>query len=385
MTPLPNPDCFDLHYPPLVMFGWGKRMALPEVLQTATGDRRSPAVLLVCTRSAARDPGIEAWRRLCGNRTVAERVGIPRDPPLEIVDELAALARETMAEVVVAVGGGSVLDAAKAAALLAPAGRNVAEWFEAAWTPDGPGLPFVALPTTAGTGAEITCNAVLTDPKRRIKKSVRSPFMIAQAAICDPELTVTMPPGLTAASGLDALTQAVESYISARGNAVTGALAAEAVELLMAHLPEAFRRGADADARTAVAKGSLLTALSFSQGGLGAAHGLGHPIGALLGLPHGRTCGILLPHVLEWNAPVCGRNLEELAARTGNESAAAFIAKIKALVAALGLPPDFKSAGFSRRHFPHIIANCRSGSMRANPRPMSDAAFEDFLAPLAGP
>jgi len=380
----PNDD-FELRYPPVVLFGWGKRNALPECLREATGNQRIPAVLLVCTRSVADNPGIEVWRGLCGRQVVAEHIGIPQDPPLDVVDELAALAREKRAEVVVAVGGGSVMDAAKAAAMLAPTEQRVKAWFEGAWAPGGPGIPVIALPTTAGTGAEITRNAVLTDPEQRVKKSVRSPFMIPRVAICDPELTVTMPPGLTAAGGLDALTQAVEAYLSLKGNRVTRTLAAEAVGILLDNLPVAFRNGADTAARTAVAKASLMTALAFSQGGLGAAHGLGHPIGALLRLPHGRTCGILLPHVLSWNAPACRPELEELSARVGGSSAENFLVRIRDLVEALGLPMDFKSAGLVPSHFPHIIANCRSGSMRANPRPMSDADIERFLDPLAGP
>ncbi|NOY82868.1 MAG: iron-containing alcohol dehydrogenase [Kiritimatiellaeota bacterium] len=378
-----EPDSFELRYPPLVLFGWGKRAALTDVLRGITANARVPGVLLVCTRSAARNPGLEFWRALCEGRVVAEHVGVPHDPPLETVDRLAAKARDHAAEAVVAVGGGSVLDVAKAAAVLATSNEGITAWFSGRWAPSRSGLPVVALPTTAGTGAEITRNAVLTDPERRIKRSVRAPFMIPQAAICDPELTVTMPPELTAASGLDALTQAIESYVSIRANTVTRALAAEAVKLLLNRLPAAFCNGADVGARTAVAKASLLSALSFSQSGLGAAHGLGHPIGALLSLPHGLTCGILLPHILDWNAPECGDRLEALAAESGHPSPTAFIARVRALVADVGLPPDFRELGLMRSHFPHIIANCRSGSMRANPRPMSDRDIEEFLTPLA--
>ncbi len=376
-------ESFELRYPPLVLFGWGKRAALPAALREITGNTRVPGVFLVCTHSAARDPGLDFWRGLCEGRIVAEHVGVPHDPPLATVDRLAAEARDSGAEAVVAVGGGSVMDAAKAAAVLATADVGITAWFEGRWTPKHPGLPAVALPTTAGTGAEITRNAVLTDPDRKVKRSVRAPFMVPRVAICDPELTLTMPPELTAASGLDALTQAIESHVSNRGNAVTRALAAQAVKLLLDRLPAACRDGADVDARTAVAKASLLAALSFSQGALGAAHGLGHPIGALLDLPHGLTCGILLPHVLAWNAPECMDRIAELAAASGHPSPEAFIARVRSLVAEVGLPPDFRELGLERGHFRHITANCRSGSMRANPRPMSDRDIEEFLTPLA--
>jgi alcohol dehydrogenase class IV len=245
-------------------------------------------------------------------------------------------------------------------------------------------LPVIALPTTAGSGAEITNNAVLTDPETRVKKSLRSPLMVPAAAVVDAELTLSQPPDLTAWSGLDALTQAIESYLSLTANAASRALARQAVAQLMRHLPAAVHNGQDREVRTAVAEGSLLSAMAFSQGGLGAAHGLAHPLGLGLGLAHGFTCAILLPHVLRWNAAVCAGQLGELAQAVNVPDAAAFVASVSRLCQELHVPDTFAGTGLSGDHFPAILANCRTASMKANPRPMSDEDVRNLLTILCG-
>jgi len=370
-------------FPPLIEFGWGVSGKLPRALERA-GCGAAPRVLLVTSRVLACTGRLETFERLCGGNVCAHCADVPHDPPLAAVERLVAMARSSQCEAVVAVGGGSVIDAAKAAAVLVPAPAGVAAYFHGGMELPGPGLPVIALPTTAGTGAEITSNAVLTDPALGVKKSLRSPFMVPAAALIDPELTVTLPPAVTASSGLDALTQAVEAYLSRRAQAVSCALAAEAIGLLMAQLPAAYRDGRDREARIAVAEGSLLSALAFSQSGLGAVHGLAHPIGLALDLSHGLTCAVLLPHVLAWNAPACTQRLQELAAAVGVQTPAAFIAAVRKLCQELGVPADFAAAGLGPGLFDAIVANCRSGSMAANPRPMRDDDVRQLLARLAG-
>jgi alcohol dehydrogenase class IV len=304
---------------------------------------------------------------------------------LGTVDTLVRLARGVAAEAIVGVGGGSVIDAAKAAAVLAPLEGSVTEYFRGESEITAPGLPYVAMPTTAGTGAEITRNAVLTDPEAGVKRSLRSPHMVPAAALIDPELTTTMPPALTAHSGLDALTQAVESYTSLRSNAVSRPLAIEAIQRLFSALPAAYRDGSHREARTTVAEGSLLSAMAFSQSGLGAVHGLAHPIGHILNLPHGLTCAVLLPHILRWNEPACHRELEALAAAIGGRSAEDFIEAVTQLCHTLGIPSTFAELGLDKQHVAPIVANCRSGSMAANPKPMSDEDVRELLGRLRRP
>lgn len=385
---LPVPSGFTLRYPPCIRFGWGCRRDLPEVLKEAVG--LAPVrVFLVAARAVLSSPDRKAeWERLCGP-LAGTAAGIPHDPPLEEVDRLAERIRASGATAVVAAGGGSVMDAAKAAAAVAPTGKPVQPYFDGALSLASRGLPLVAVPTTAGSGAEITCNAVLSDLRAGVKKSLRSPLMIAAAAVVDPELAAGAPPDIIAWSGLDALTQAVESYLSRNANEATRPLARDAVVKLMRHLPAAVAGGAATaelrDARTGVAAGSLLSAMAFSQSSLGAVHGLAHPLGLKLNLAHGLTCAILLPHVLRLNAPVCGERLGELAAAvTGRPDPAGFVTAVSALCRRLHVPASFAHLGLTPAQFPEIIRDCRSASMKSNPRDLADGEVEELLRLLAG-
>ena len=377
-----NPD-ITLLFPPVIRFGSGCRADVPAALTRAAGGRQ-PRTFLVCSGTVARAGKLDAVLAdeqvlLCGRFEA-----VPHDPPLTCVDAIIEQLRLTSAEAVLAVGGGSVIDSAKAAAIVAPEADHVRPFFEGSRSLSAPGLPLVALPTTAGTGAEITKNAVLSDHRHGVKKSLRSPFMVPAAAFVDPDLTFDLPPEVTAHSGLDALTQAIESYLSQAANAVTRPLAAEATKLLLEHLETAYTRGDDAAARTAVAQGSLLGAMAFSQSGLGAVHGLAHPLGQALGLSHGLVCAVLLPHILRWNAAVCQDDLTRLAEICGGADASGFIEEVTDLCRRLGIPPDFAGFGLDRVDPRYVLRNCRSGSMKCTPRPMSDADIEALLRRLAG-
>ncbi len=337
------------------------------------------AVLLVTGRSVRLSgKSVDICQLLSGFKTV-EFCGVPSEPPLPSVDEIVNLGRREKVTAVVAIGGGSVIDAAKAAAMMIPGEGTCREYFHGFRKVGSKGLFFAALPTTAGSGAEITSNAVLTDPDTKIKKSIRSPLMVPDVAIVDPVLTLNAPPGLTAASGLDALTQAIESFTSADANPATRALAAQAVKIILDNLGRAYDNGGDMDARTEMAKGSLLSAMAFSQSGLGAVHGLAHPIGAHLGIPHGVICAMLLVPVLEWNVPVSEEDYKHLAIECGMKDATAFMDAVKVLCSRLGISSSLVPCGLKKEHFPFIIRNCRSRSMECNPRKMSDADIENFL------
>ncbi len=371
---------FDLNYPPRILFGWGVRGRLQGLLEESGWTR----VLLVATSSVLPEAVLSQWQRDCGGRICASFGPVPHDPSLAVVEEIRCLAVECKAEAILAVGGGSVIDAAKAAAVLVPASAPLKRYFDGEEALTQAGLPLIAVPTTAGSGAEITRNAVLTDTETAVKQSLRGAHMVPRAALVDPELTLSMPPALTAASGLDAFTQAVESYVSSRANSVSQALALKASELIFVNLPLAFRNGAARQARTAVAEGSLLSAMAFSQSGLGAVHGLAHPIGAVLNLPHGLTCAVLLPHILKWNHPVCADLMADLGRACGLPEAGGFVNAVGSLCAELGVPETFADYGLGEQHYGHILAHCRSNSMQANPRHMSDEDIIALLERLAG-
>ncbi len=315
--------------------------------------------------------------------TVGNITGIPAEPPLESVDKIINLGRELRVNGIVAIGGGSVIDAAKAAAALIPLEGTVADYFSGAKEIPGKGLFFAALPTTAGTGAESTNNSVLTDPATKIKKSLRHPSMVADVAIVDPDLTLTCPPSLTAASGLDAFVQAFESYTSPKATAETRKTAADAICKILNSLEGAFREPENISYRTEMAEGSMLSGIAFAQTGLGAVHGIAHPVGSLLHVPHGLACAILMMPVMRFNTEVCGDLYAELANRcslgTGAED---FINAAEALAEKLGVPKNLRSYNLQRSDFDFIIKNCRSASMKQNPREMSDADVEKILEDL---
>jgi alcohol dehydrogenase class IV len=367
-----------LTYPPVIHFGSGCRFLAGDLLRRAAGGPQ-PRTFAVCSRTLRSAGALDELSQRTGLAWCGVYDHVPHDPPLECVDTLIEQLSLSSADAVLAIGGGSVIDAAKTAAAIAPTADGVRPFFEGQRSLSRPGLPLVALPTTAGTGAEITPNAVLSDHLKGAKKSIRSPFLVPAAALVDPDLTVSMPPDLTAHSGLDALTQAIESYVSLQASAVSRPLAAAAVARLLPHLPQACRDGSDLAARTQVAEGSLLGAMAFSQSGLGAVHGLAHPIGHALSLPHGLTCAILLPHILRLNLPACADELDALAGGLGLGSATAFVQATGSLCAELGMPDSFAAFRLAEADHAAIVANCRSGSMKANPRHLAD---EELLALL---
>jgi alcohol dehydrogenase class IV len=366
-----------LRYPPEIRFGPGVLEALPGILPP---ERRR--ILLVTGRSAA-ETLVPRLQGLLAGRDVAVVCGIQPDPPLAEVERIVDVGREHRAEAVVAVGGGSVLDVAKLAAAVIALPGVAGDYYQGCRDLTARGPFLVAAPTTAGSGAEVTPNAVLTDPATGNKRSIRHPALIPDVALVDPVLTLSAPPALTAASGLDALTQAVESCTTPATNAFTRPHGVAGAALLFRHLETAWRDGADLAARTRVAEGSLLAALSFAQTGLGAVHGLAHPLGALLDLPHGLTCAVLLPHILAWNAPTCQEAYGEIAVACGCPDVPTWMAAVRDLARRLGIPPDLAAAGLRPEHFPFVLRHCRSGSMKNNPRPLADAEVLSLLRCLA--
>jgi alcohol dehydrogenase class IV len=341
-------------------------------------------VLLLTGRGAISNGLSAKIRKILAPREIINASGMSTpEPTLECVDSIVNLGRAENASIVVAVGGGSCIDAAKAAAIVIPeTSANVADFFNGSRSIAKQGLFLAALPTTAGTGAEITSNAVLTDSDQKIKKSIRSPLMIPNVAIIDPKLTISSPPAVTAASGMDAFTQALESFTSATANSVTRTLAKSAVAKIFANIAAATAEGANLTARTEMAEGSMISAMAFSQSGLGAVHGLAHPIGSLLKLPHGQVCAILLPKVMRWNSPACKSKYAELAEAGGLKTADELISAVERLNAVLDIPSELASSGLTDMHFQFIVDNCRSRSMSGNPRPMSDDDVIKMLVSL---
>jgi alcohol dehydrogenase class IV len=277
-----------------IIFGAGRAAELPEVL-AGLGSR-----VLVCTGA---DPDRQAG--LLGGLGLPTAVfPVPGEPTVDVARAAAERAREHGADVVAAIGGGSVIDTAKAVAMLLGNGGDPLDYLEVVGSGQKitrPALPCVAVPTTAGTGAEVTANAVLAAPEHRVKASLRSQLMIPRVALVDPGLTVSCPPAVTAASGLDALTQCLEPLVSAQANPVTDGLAAEGLRRAGAGLRAAYADGADIGARANMAICSLLGGMALANAKLGAVHGLAGVIGGTAAVPHGLACAALLVPVIEAN------------------------------------------------------------------------------------
>ena len=304
------------------------------------------------------------------------------EPEIETVRQGVALAKEEGCGVVIAFGGGSALDAGKAiAAMLANAGEllDYLEVIGRGKALTRPSAPFIAIPTTAGTGSEVTRNAVLASPEHRVKVSLRSPFMLARVAVVDPELTYDLPPAITASTGLDALTQLIEPYVSSRANPMTDALCVEGIRRAARSLRTAVENGRSTAARMDMSVASLFGGLALANAGLGAVHGFAGPIGGQFPAPHGAVCAALLPHVMEANlralrqrqpAADTVRRYEEVARLvTGSPTATAEagIDWVRKLVADLKIP-GLGRYGLKREHTAELVAKAaQASSMKANP------------------
>lgn len=340
-----------------------------------TGSRPERAAAAVASLRRAADP--------------APFFPVPGEPTLALVQAAAELAREERCDVVVGIGGGSVIDAAKAvAALLANPGDIFAhlEVIGAGQPLGRPAAPCLAVPTTAGTGSEVTRNAVLGSPPHRLKVSLRHPSLLPRVALVDPELTLGLPASLTASTGCDALAQLIEPFVCSRANPLTDGFCREGIVRSARSLRRAFEQGGDRAAREDLSLASLLGGLALANAGLGAVHGLAGPIGGRFGAPHGAVCGALLPHVMAANLAAAqsdpsagaGRRLRErygeiASLATGGaardpESALDWVAR---LVAGLGLPP-LSAYGIGEDDLPDLAADAlRTSSMKANPVPLT--------------
>ena len=358
-----------------IIFGAGQIKQLPD-LARAHG---SSALVVVGKHSERTD----AIRSMLSARGISVTpFSVPREPTLELVTEGAAEARLHRCESVIGIGGGSVLDAAKAIAALTTNREPALTYLEVI----GKGqplqsrpLPTIAIPTTAGSGAEVTRNAVLTSLEHRVKASLRHPWMLPNVALIDPELARSMPPHITAATGMDALSQLVEPFVSTKANPMTDAFCREGLDLVARSLRRAFEN--DATAREDMALASLFGGLALANAGLGAVHGFAAPFGAMFDAPHGAVCAALLAPVMRANLQGSQR-FEEIARRLNGKAAACAedaIAWVKNVAKDLNIP-GLASFGLREEHFSDLIAKAKiASSMRANPIALTDAQLTEIL------
>lgn len=325
----------------------------------------------------------------------AAHVRVAGEPEIGSIREAAAHARGERCDAVVAVGGGSAIDAGKALAALLSNPGDPLDYLEVIGRGqpiERPAAPLVAVPTTAGTGSEVTRNAVLASPERHVKASLRSVHMLPRLAVVDPELTLGLPPAVTAASGLDALTQLIEPYVSVRASPMTDLFCADGIPRAAQALPRVWDDPTDRGARRDMSWASLLGGLSLANAGLGAVHGFAAPLGGMYAAPHGALCAALLPHAMETNVralrardaegPALARYHQVARWVTGRPDALAEdgVEWVAALCRKLQIPP-LSRYGVDRLTIPQIVAQAaRASSMKGNPIVLTD----EELATIVG-
>jgi alcohol dehydrogenase class IV len=312
---------------------------------------------------------------------------VPSEPTTTIVTEAVKQARQAESDLVIGIGGGSTIDTGKAIAAMLTNSGNLEDYLEVV----GAGLPltktpapYLAIPTTAGTGAEVTRNAVLAVPEKQVKVSMRSPMMLPRLAVVDPVLTHSMPPSTTASTGLDALTQLIEAYVSNKANPLTDGICRQGLKRAARSLRQAYENGTDADAREDMALASLFSGLALANAKLGAVHGFAGPLGGMIFAPHGVICARLLPLVCQANvnalharqpsSPALARYDEIAQIVTGKSTARATDAVewIQNLCKVLTVPP-LTQFGLKEQDFPTVVPKAqKSSSMKGNPIPLTD-------------
>ena len=357
-----------------IVFGEGTAATLPELARTfgaqplvVTGASGERAASLVSALSA-------------------ETFAVPGEPTVDLVRDGARRAREAACDVVISLGGGSAIDAGKAIAAIATNGGEPLEFLEVVGKGRAiavPPLPFIAVPTTAGTGSEVTRNAVLGSTEHGVKASLRSAMMLPRVAVVDPELTYGLSPAVTAYTGLDALTQLIEPYVSVRANPLADALCVEGIRRVAGALRHAYHDGADRDARRDMALGSLLGGLALANAGLGVVHGFASPLGGGWNAPHGALCAALLPHGMTANVaalrarapqhPALERYTVIARLLTGRSEATAEdgIHWVQSLCVELKVP-TLRAWGITEADLPGVVEKAaRASSMQANSLPLT--------------
>ncbi len=391
-----TPATYEFLIPGRIIFGWGRRQ---EVGRWAAQLGRRATIIYGSPLFAQQGLLDELAERLCHDGVTTLRMErIEHEPLVADVDRLAQLLRQDgvgPGDLLVAVGGGSAIDLAKAVAAMAvqPEGLSVQEYLEGVgrgYQLRQPPLPVLAMPTTAGTGAEATKNAVISSYDPPFKRSLRDDRLMPRLAVVDPELTVSVPAAVTAASGMDAITQLIESYISRRAQPIPQALCVQGLQMGWSALPVAFRNPTDRQARSRMAHAALLSGMALANSGLGLAHGVAAALGVHAQVPHGLACAMLLPTALRVNAQVRQIELADLAhlvlrlpgPLSAEAAVQALIEAVEELCIQLGLPQRLSQVGVRPEQIPAIVQDSYGSSMKGNPRDVPEAELAALLEAL---
>lgn len=376
-----------------LIFGSGQRHALSRIA-SRLGKR---ALIVTDIRLAADSDFLAMVEQLqeAGIKVRVDNSTLP-DVPVSSAIASAAAARDFTPDLVIGIGGGSCLDMAKCVAVLLTHGGRPQDYYGENNIP-GPVMPLIAIPTTAGTGSEVTPVAVLSDSERSLKVGISSSYIIPTASICDPDLTVSCPRALTAIAGADALTHAIEAFTAIRREAVPGLaqervfvgknelsdhFALHAITLLWEGLEAACNNGSDRLAREQVMMGATLAGLAFGVAGTAAAHAIQYPVGALTHTAHGLGVACLMPYVMTWNAPTIRGELEQIAGATGLPDADNVIPALSALFERIGIPASLRDLGLPEDRIDWVSEqSCGiTRLIQNNPRPLGLPDMRNLVA-----
>jgi alcohol dehydrogenase len=380
---------FTLYTPVKLIFGRPVAQALPEALAELGAQR----ILLVSDAGLEKAGLVDQVRRILTEAgcQVQTFTGVRSNPTTQDVEHALEAAERFGAEAFVALGGGSVIDVAKAAGLLLANGGRYRDYQWEGRPITRPITPLIAVPTTAGTGSEMTRTAVIEDEETRFKKGVVSPYLYARAAVLDPALTTGLPPRLTAAVGADVLGHAIEAYLGRRANPITDALAAMAIQRAWRFLPRAVHDGRDLEARSEMLLASALAGWAFDQSGLGIVHALAGPVAARYELHHGLCIGLLLPYGLAFNLPALGEKragLLDLLGLPREMSDEQVVELVRGWLIGLGIPTTLRELDIPSPTAEELRTMAEEASRMAmlpnNPRPASAEDCRRILEQVAG-
>ncbi len=301
---------------------------------------------------------------------------VEANPSTDVLDAAVALLKQRGCTAVVGVGGGSSIDTAKGVAAMATNPGNMLDYEGYDKLTQAP-LPIFAIPTTSGTGSECTASTVFTNKRTLFKTVIVSPRLFPRLAILDPALTLKLPAAITAATGMDALTHAIESYVSRQANPISQAMALQAIRMIAGSLEKSCFVGTDMAAREQMLLGSFLAGVAFSQSRLGNVHAISHTFGGVFNIPHGIANAALLPYVIKFNLPACPERFRDIAIALGadvtglsiDQAAARTVDAVVALNRAIGIPATIRELGVDLEYLPQMVSDSmRSGNVLVNPR-----------------
>ena len=364
---------FSFKVPQTIQFGVGCLSKLPQMLE----ENNSKHVLLVSDRGLEKLGVVDKVKKIieASNIECTSYLDVVPNPTIECVNECAELYKSCGATSIVALGGGSPMDVSKSAGVLVTHGGSITD-YEGLYKVPGPIVPIIAIPTTAGTGSEVTASSVITDTSRNYKFSVISYEILPKYALLDPELIMTAPASVAAACGVDALIHALEAYLSVFASPYTDAMAEKAMELIGANLRRFVANRQDVDAASAMMLGSTFAGMSFAWAKLGNVHAMSHPVSAFFHVPHGVANAVLLPTIVEYNALSDNGRYEKIynyikedKMPSANFKPQMLVDEIKKLNKDLGIPASLSEVGVTEDKIEDMAKDAmKAANVKANPR-----------------